>query len=94
MAKSLTKEIFIKNAMKIHGNKYDYSKVDLEHRDEKGRVCIICPKHGKFWQRPSCHTTMKQGCQKCKGEKSSLLQRSNTEEFIKKAKKYLIKKKS
>lgn len=86
MSKLLTRESFIKKARTVHGYKYDYSKVDLYNRDDKGRVCIICPKHGKFWQRPSCHTSMKQGCQKCKGEKLSLEQRSNTEEFIKKAK--------
>ena len=44
----LTIENFIEKASKVHGDKYDYSKVDLEHRDEKGRVCIICPIHGEF----------------------------------------------
>lgn len=85
MSKPLTIKKFIEDARRIHGDKYDYSKVDLDNRDEKGRVCIICPKHGEFWQRPSCHISMKQGCQKCKGEKLSIEQRSNTDDFIKKA---------
>ena len=52
MAK-LTTEEFIVKAIAIHGNKYDYSKV--EYVDSKTRVCIICPEHGEFWQQPSNH---------------------------------------
>ena len=44
---------FIEKARKIHGNKYDYSKVDYKRGNEK--VCIICPEHGEFWQRPTGH---------------------------------------
>jgi len=62
---SMTTNEFIKKAKKIHGDKYDYSKTDLEHRDEKGRVIITCKKHGEFWQNPSKHL-IGQGCQKCK----------------------------
>ena len=60
----LTNEIFIKKAIKVHGNKYDYSKVDLERRDNEGRVCIICPVHGEFWQKPSHHLSGC-GCHMC-----------------------------
>lgn len=46
-------EEFIEKARKIHGNKYDYSKVNyISVRD---KVCIICPKHGEFWQVPNYH---------------------------------------
>lgn len=48
-----TTEKFIKDAKKIHGNKYDYSKVEYYNKNTK--VCIICPEHGEFWQRPSSH---------------------------------------
>lgn len=82
----LTIEKFIEKSRKIHGNKYDYSKVDLEHRDEKGRVCIICPIHGKFWQNPSMHIHGN-GCRKCKYEKQRASQMMTKEEFIEKAKK-------
>ena len=57
-----SKEDFIKKARKKHGNKYDYSKVDYVNCDTK--VCIICPEHGEFWQRPADHT-MGIGCPKC-----------------------------
>lgn len=35
---------FILKAKKVHGNKYDYSKV--EYVNNKTKVCIICPEHG------------------------------------------------
>ena len=48
---------------KIHGDKYDYSKVVFKRVDEK--VCIVCPVHGEFWQTPSAHLRG-QGCPQCK----------------------------
>lgn len=47
------KELFIETAQKIHGMKYDYSKVN--YINNKAKVCIICPEHGEFWQTPSLH---------------------------------------
>ena len=42
---------FIKKAREVHGDKYDYSKVEYVNNHTK--VCIICPKHGEFWQVPN-----------------------------------------
>ena len=52
-------ENFINKAKKIHGDKYDYSKVEYVNNHTK--VCVICPKHGEFWQRPKPHLS-KHGC--------------------------------
>ena len=57
-----TNEKFILDARKVHGDKYDYSKVN--YIDNKTKVCIICPEHGEFWQTPNCHL-MGSGCPKC-----------------------------
>lgn len=80
-------ESFIKKAKEIHGDKYDYSKV--EYVNQATKVCIICPKHGEFWLRPSHHINNtgrnKRGCPKCGDEKRRLNTRKNTEWFIKKA---------
>ncbi len=62
LIKTLDTEIFIKNAKKIHGDKYDYSKVDYIHN--KKYVEIICKKHGEFFQRPNDHLQGR-GCVKC-----------------------------
>ena len=51
--KSDTKEEFIEKAQKIHGNKYEYSKVI--YIKDKNDVEIICPIHGSFWQTPAGH---------------------------------------
>ena len=58
-----SKDDFIRKAKEIHGDKFDYSKVDYVNSNTK--VCIICPEHGEFWQYPSQHVNAKQGCPKC-----------------------------
>ncbi len=64
----MTKEQFIKKAREIHANKYDYSKV--EYKNNKIKICIICPEHGEFWVRPNDHLNDK-GCAKCAGKNLS-----------------------
>ena len=41
-----TTEQFIEKAKNIHGDKYDYSKVN--YINNKTEVIIICPEHGEF----------------------------------------------
>lgn len=77
-----TKEHFIEKALNVHGDKYDYSKV--EYVNSKTKVCIICPEHGEFWQSPNSHI-QGQGCQRCGIEKTHIPM--TTEEWIRKAKK-------
>ena len=48
----LTNETFKERARQIHGDKYDYSKVEYG-KNNKEKVCIICPEHGEFWQTPN-----------------------------------------
>jgi superfamily II DNA or RNA helicase len=47
------KNHFIERARKVHGDKYDYSKVD--YQTNKIKVEIICPRHGSFFQKPTNH---------------------------------------
>ena len=72
-----TKGIFIKKAREVHGDKYDYSKV--EYKNSATKVCIICPDHGEFYQKSNSHL-QGQGCPRCGGS-----EKLNTEEFVKKA---------
>lgn len=76
-------EYFISKAKQIHGDKYDYSKV--KYKNILKKVCIICPKHGEFWQTPDNHLHG-HGCRKCLFEKLTNINKSNKEEFIEKAK--------
>lgn len=85
-AKAHTKntEQFVNQSIQIHGHKYDYSKV--KYKNVETEVCIICPKHGEFWQIPHNHLSGC-GCKKCRTEKIIQSRLSNTEDFIVKANK-------
>ena len=74
----ITTKDFIEKARSVHGDKYDYSKV--EYKNAVTKVCIICPEHGEFWQAPSNHINSRQGCPMC-GGKALLTQ----DEFIRRA---------
>ena len=75
-------EYFVQKSKKVHGNKYDYSKVNYNGVLKK--VTIICPQHGEFEQSPSNHLSG-QGCSQC-GRQSIIKNTSyNTEQLIKKA---------
>lgn len=67
-------EEFISEAIKIHGNKYDYSKV--EYVNSFVEVEIICSDHGSFFQVPHNHL-LGAKCGGCAGNKQK-----NTKEFI------------
>lgn len=54
MGRKLTTEEFIEKAKEIHGNLYDYSKVN--YIDSRTKVEIICPEHGVFYMQPCNHT--------------------------------------
>lgn len=79
-----TTEWFINKAKEIHGNKYDYSKV--EYKKNNIKVCIICPEHGEFWQTPNDHLNYR-GCPKCGKEHLKKLFSKTKEQFILGAKK-------
>ena len=84
MSKKLTAEEFVKRAREVHGDKYNYSKV--EYVNSHTNICIICPKHGEFRQTPKSHLNGS-GCPKCALELRKKSRSSTTEEFINKARK-------
>jgi len=59
----LSKEMFVKRARAVHGDKYDYSLVNLDH-GITSKITIICPEHGKFVQNASSHLSGC-GCPEC-----------------------------
>lgn len=66
----LTMDEYIEKAIKVHGDKYDYSKV--EYVNAKVKICIICPIHGEFWQAPFNHLRG-DDCPKCAKNKHKRL---------------------
>ena len=75
---------FIVKAKKIHNNKYDYSKVNYIHNRVK--TCIVCPKHGNFFQKPNCHLAGR-GCPQCARELTSQIHQYTSNIFIEQANK-------
>ena len=75
-------EYYINIFKKIHGDKYDYSKV--EYVNNQTKVCIVCPEHGEFWQTPMKHLVGR-GCPKCGKLSSSSSRTMERNEFIKKS---------
>ena len=81
----LTQEEFIQKVKEIHGDRYDYSKVEYVNYSTK--ICIIChekdefgEEHGEFWITPG-NFLKNRNCPKC-----SKRERLTKDSFIKKAK--------
>jgi len=75
-------ETFIQESINIHGQKYDYSKVN--YINNKSKVIIICHIHGEFLQSPIKHLNHN-GCRKCANEQSSLRLAKDIAVFVKEA---------
>jgi len=71
-------ETFINDAIAVHGDKYNYTKVNYVHCETK--VTIVCSEHGVFEQPPKAHLKGL-GCFKC----SVAARRDTLEDFIEKA---------
>lgn len=80
----LNNETFIIKARDIHGNKYDYSKVNYINKHTE--ICIICPEHGEFWQTPDSHLRG-HGCKLCGYKKLSNIKKIDYKDFVEKANK-------
>jgi hypothetical protein len=65
MPKRKTKEEFVEISIRLHGDKYDYSKV--LYLNNKTKVEIICKRHGSFYQTPNDHVG-NHGCRICSEE--------------------------
>lgn len=68
---------FIQQSIKVHSNKYLYTKVNYVNNSTK--VSLVCSIHGVFNQEPASHMRGR-GCPKCGGR-----QVLTTEDFIEKA---------
>lgn len=74
---------FIENAIKVHGNTYDYSLVDYISSNKK--IKIICNLHGIFEQEANSHLQGKK-CKECSIVERTLKRKDSVEGFIKKSK--------
>ncbi len=68
--KKLTLDKFIEKCKDVHGDLYDYSKVNYKNSTTK--VEIQCKLHGSFFQHGQSHINKKTGCPKCNSSKGEL----------------------
>lgn len=76
--RTLTLDVFINKANEVHNNKFDYSKAI--YVNNKSKIEIICPEHGKFIQTAASHLNGST-CPKCALKRVT----STTEDFIQKS---------
>lgn len=76
-------ENFVNKAKKIHGDRYDYSKVNFINNRTK--VVINCSLHGDFTQTPKNHLRG-QGCPKCGKEYARQCHKGDYTSFVNEAK--------
>jgi len=81
MPAKLTTNQFIAKAKKVHGDRYDYSKVKYENSLK--RVNVYCPEHGLFEALPKSHLKGS-GCPEC-GRLRMGCRSLTQEEFIERA---------
>jgi len=62
------RETFVSEATAVHGDRYDYSRVEMRGAFEY--VEIICPVHGSFQQSPDNHINAGAACPSCTGRYS------------------------
>jgi hypothetical protein len=77
-----TTKKFIEESKNIHGDKYDYDKVN--YINSKNKVIITCKIHGEFEQIPNNHLN-KSGCPKCSKISRSRKLTLTQDEFIKRS---------
>lgn len=74
--KASTTEEYILSAIKVHGNKYDYSLVD--YKNSRTKIEVICDQGHIFKVQPNNHiSSNKTGCPHCSPKRAY-----TTEEFI------------
>jgi hypothetical protein len=78
---ALTREEFIAQAIKLHGDKYEYEKVNYVNNGVK--VIIFCKKHKEdFLQAPGHHINDGRGCPRCGTERGASLQTGITKNIL------------
>lgn len=75
----LDTDVFISKATKVHGNLYNYSKVN--YINNRTKVIITCPIHGDFEQQTNEHLNGG-GCSECGSERSADSKRKTIQQFI------------
>lgn len=80
--KIFTKDSFIQNAIKMHGDKYDYSR--SIYTGARNKLIITCHIHGDFTTSATNHLRGR-GCKECHIDKLKVIYNLTTEQFVERA---------
>ena len=83
MVRRYTTDEWVAKAVSVHGDRYDYSRVDYKGADVE--VIIGCEDHGWFGQLPRVHANMGGHCQECMELQRAKKRRLTTAQFITRA---------
>lgn len=83
--KSTDKETFIEEAIKVYGNKDDYTDSDIISSKEK--IQIRCKKHDIVFTKDIATYLKGWGCPQCSAENYRKIRKKSTEDYIERAKK-------
>lgn len=78
-----SKQRFLEDAKKAHGNRYDYSQI--KYINALTKITILCSAHGAFKQKPASHIR-NVGCPKCGDESTAIKRTRTTDDFVQEAK--------
>lgn len=85
MSKKLTTNEYLTRANEVHGDKYDYSKVDYVNGAKK--IIIGCKVHDHYFEMKPYDHLNGRGCRKCGIVRSANAKRYSNDEFISELKK-------
>lgn len=80
MVRRYTTDEWVAKAISVHGDRYNYSRVDYKGADYE--VIIGCEDHGWFEQKPRVHANQGGHCQTCMGIQRAKKRRLTTAQFI------------
>lgn len=79
-SRTLSQSEFIRQAISVHGNKYDYTNINYLNFAHK--INIRCKVHGDFVQYPGHHLYLKNGCPQCSFNKTTSSAENEIASFI------------
>ena len=82
--KSTDKDTFIEEAIKVYGDKDDYTNTEVV--SSKYKVEVRCTKHDLIFKKDIQSYLLGCGCPKCSAENYTLIRTKTTEQFIEEAK--------
>lgn len=84
--KQITQDKYISKARNVHGNSYGLAQININDRDTKNRINVVCPIHGEFLIN-MYNFLNGQGCSECAKMKRAKSEEISKDECLRRCKK-------